>query len=81
MNAKMYQLGRGAGNVTRNNPASRFTSSVRFSQSSISPLRPVSRSALLNASANSSSAFDVYWSKLWDQIVPYGDAGRPPSTP
>ena len=70
--------------MSRNNPASRFASSSRFSQLSFynggSPLRPFYRSAVLNTSTNSSSAFDVYWSKLWDQIVPYGETGQRPST-
>jgi len=61
-----------AGNLSRNNPASRFASSSRVSQVSLASSRP------FNASTNAATAFDVHWSKLWDQIVPYGDSAAPP---
>ena len=60
---------RSTGNVSRNNPAMRYPSLQHTLYSRRSTTRP------LNTSANSSSAFDVYWSKFWDQITPHGETG------
>jgi len=59
-------------NMTRYNPSSRSS----FQHTSCRPYttRP------FNTSTNSSSAFDVHWSNLWDQIAPYGETGQSAST-
>ena len=64
-----------AGNTSRNNPALRFDS---LRNSPIS--RPYTGASHFNASANSSSAFDVYWNSFWDQIAPHQHASELPST-
>ena len=61
-------------NESRNNQGSRCPSRnlVRLSEyNRVSFARPVARPSDYNTSANSSAAFDVYWSKFWDQITPH----------
>jgi len=59
-----------AGNVTRNNPA----------LSRLSSLSGVSAARSFNTNS-AGPTFDVYWAKLWDQIVPYQDTDQLPASP